>query len=205
MSKTLFFPRSKKYSVIYADPSWQYRDKAIAGNRGAESKYSVMSMDDIADLPVENISADDCFLFLWVTFPMLEDLFLNGLVRCWGFEYKTVAFVWVKKAKHVKDGWHWGMGNYIRANPEICLLCTKGNPKRVSASVHSVVDSPVEEHSRKPDEVRKRIVQLCGDVPRIELFARERVSGWDSWGFEVPIPCYNREGLIASRRNLRGI
>lgn len=106
------------------------------------------------------------------------------LINAWGFEYKTCAFVWVKKNK-VKDSWFWGMGNWTRANAELCLLATKGKPKRVDAGVHSVIDTRVEQHSKKPDEARKRIEQLMGDKTRIELFARQRVDGWDAWGNEI--------------------
>lgn len=200
MSKYSPFPQ-RRYNIILCDPPWLYRDKLDKDRR---LKYGTMSMDDIADLPIEDISEKDCFLFLWVTFPVLEELFLSGLIRVWGFEYKTVAFVWVKRAKTKGKEWFWGMGNYSRSNPEICLLCTKGKLKRMSASVHSIIDTPVEEHSRKPAIVRDKIVQLCGDLPRIELFARDRFLGWDSWGLGLPDVFGNVEGLIASRRSLYG-
>lgn len=172
------FP-DKKYSVIYADPPWSYRDKALAGNRGAGCKYTVQSQEWINNLPVSSIAADDCVLFLWVTMPKLDEVM--EVVKAWGFDFKTVAFTWVKRNK-VSDGWFWGMGRWTRANAELCLICTKGKPKRISAAVHSVVDTPIEGHSKKPDCVRDRIVTLCGGVPRIELFARQRVEGWDAWG-----------------------
>ena len=79
----------------------------------------------------------------------------------------------------------WGLGFWTRSNPEICLLAVKGKPKRVSASVHSVIQAPIEQHSKKPAETRDRIVQLMGDVPRVELFARQTAEGWDCWGNEV--------------------
>ncbi len=175
------FP-DKKYNIIYADPPWQYRDKALAGNRGAGCKYNVMTTQDIIKLPIQGITANDCVLFLWVTMPMLNIVF--DVIKDWGFEYKTAAFTWVKKNK-IAGSWFWGMGNWTRANAELCLLATKGNPKRQSASVHSVVATPIERHSKKPDEVKDRIVQLCGDLPRIELFARQTSVGWDSWGNEL--------------------
>ena len=114
--------------------------------------------------------------------PKLNECF--DLISSWGFEYKTCAFTWIKTNKK-SDSLFWGMGRWTRANPEVCLLAAKGTPKRLSASVHSVVMSPIREHSRKPDEVRDRIVELVGDLPRIELFARQRVDGWDAWGNEV--------------------
>ena len=175
------FP-NKKYSIIYADPPWSYRDKAVSGNRGAGCKYETQGIDLIASLPVGSISASDCALFMWVTMPKLNECF--DVISGWGFEYKTCAFTWVKKNKK-SDSWFWGMGRWTRANAEICLLATKGKPKRLDAGVHSVIDSPIRAHSQKPDETRERIVRLLGDVPRIELFARQRHEGWDAWGNEI--------------------
>lgn len=172
----------KKYSIILADPPWSYRDKAAAGKRGAGFKYQTQETPWIIDLPVADIVADDAVLFLWVTMPKLNECW--PVIESWGFDYKTVAFTWVKRNKK-SDSWFWGMGRWTRANAELCLLATRGKPKRQSASVHSVVDARIREHSQKPDEVRERIVELCGDLPRIELSARESASGWDAWGDEV--------------------
>lgn len=141
-----------------------------------------MNIDDICNLPVKNIASENCVLFLWVTFPTLLDSF--KVIEAWGFNYKTVAFVWVKHNKKTPTLF-WGMGFWTRANAEICLLATKGKPKRISAKVHQVIISPIEEHSKKPNEIRKRIVDLIGDLPRIELFARQKTDGWDVWGNEV--------------------
>ena len=173
---------NKKYQIIYADPPWSYRDKASAGNRGASFKYDVQDHKWICGLPVENISDDNCVLFLWITMPQLPNVF--EVIKEWGFVYKTCAFTWVKRNK-LQPSWFMGMGNWTRANSELCLLATKGKPKRVSAAVHSVVDTPIEKHSKKPDVVKDRIVQLCGDLPRIELFARQKTEGWDVWGNEL--------------------
>ena len=173
---------NKKYQIIYADPPWSYRDKASSGNRGAIFKYQVQNHNWICNLPVENISDNNCVLFLWVTMPQLPNVF--EVIKKWSFIYKTCAFTWVKRNK-LQPSWFWGMGNWTRANSELCLLATKGKPKRLSAAVHSVVDTPIEKHSKKPDVVKDRIVQLCGDLPRIELFARQKTVGWDSWGNEV--------------------
>jgi N6-adenosine-specific RNA methylase IME4 len=114
--------------------------------------------------------------------PKLNECF--DVIKSWGFEYKTCAFTWVKKNKK-SDSWFWGMGRWTRANSELCLLATKGNPKRISASVHSIIDTPIEGHSKKPDITKDRIIQLVGDLPRIELFARQSSVGWDVWGNEV--------------------
>ena len=173
----------KKYNVILADPPWAYRvwSKKDVG-RTAESHYPTMSIEDIRALPVGDLAADNCALFLWITFPQLHEAF--SLIESWGFVYKTMAFVWVKQNRK-SPSLFWGLGYWTRANAEICLLATKGNPKRQSAAVHQVILSPVEQHSKKPDEVRERIVTLMGDVPRVELFARQQAPGWDVWGNEV--------------------
>ena len=173
---------NKNYQIIYADPPWCYRDKALAGNRGAGCKYSVMQTSDISARPVREMSDENCILFMWATMPKLNECF--NVIESWGFEYKTVAFTWVKKNKKA-DSWFWGMGNWTRANAEVCLLATRGKPKRLSASVHSVLDDRIMKHSQKPDTARQRIVELMGDLPRIELFAREKVKGWDAWGNDI--------------------
>lgn len=180
--KVDIYNTDKKYNIIYADPAWSYKDKALAGNRGACCKYDVMSIKDIEELPVKNITADNCVLFMWVTMPKLNECF--EVIKKWGFQYKTCAFTWIKQNKK-SDSLFWGMGRWTRANAELCLIATKGKPKRKSAKVHSVIMSRIREHSRKPDETRERIVELCGDTPRIELFARQYAEGWDCWGNEV--------------------
>lgn len=171
----------QKYKIIYADPPWSYQDrKADRGN--ALSHYQTMSKKDLQSLPVSSIADNDCALFLWVTMPKLNECF--DLITAWGFEYKTCAFTWVKRNKS-SDSWFWGMGRWTRSNAELCLLATKGNPRRISAAVHSVIDTPIERHSKKPDLTKELIVELLGDIKRIELFARESTIGWDSWGNEL--------------------
>ena len=173
----------KKYSIIYADPPWQYKTYSKKGQgRSAEKHYPTMTLDEICLLPVEQLADDDCVLFMWTTVPFLRDCF--SVLDAWGFTYKTVAFVWLKQNRKT-DGLFWGMGHWTRANAELCILATKGHPKRISASVHQVIVSHIEEHSKKPDETRDRIVSLVGDLPRIELFARQKTDGWDTWGNEV--------------------
>lgn len=173
----------KKYSCILADPPWEYRVWSKKGQgRSAESHYPTMDIEAIRALPVAELAAPDCTLFMWVTFPTLREALT--VIDTWGFTYKTCAFVFIKQNKKTPSLF-WGMGHWTRANAEICLLATKGNPKRISAKVHQIVMSPIEEHSKKPDEVRDRIVELMGDLPRIELFARQAAPGWDSWGNEV--------------------
>ena len=172
---------NKKYNIIYADPPWHY-EKRNEGKRNVSTHYETMSFEDIYKLPVKNITAQDSILFLWVTYPKL----LEGLktIESWGFIYKTCGFSWIKMNKKSNTPFM-GMGNWTRANNEICILATKGKPKRISASVRQVVHSKIEEHSKKPSCIRDGIVELVGDLPRIELFARETAEGWDSWGNEL--------------------
>ena len=175
----------KKYQIIYADPPWQYKVWSKKGNgRSAESHYKTMNIEDIINLKyfINAISDENCILFIWVTYPCLRE----GLkvIESWGFKYKTCGFTWVKRNKK-SNSWFWGMGYWTRANSELCLIATKGKIKRISRKVHQIIDTPIEEHSRKPAIVRDKIVELVGDLPRIELFAREKVTGWDSWGNEI--------------------
>lgn len=107
------------------------------------------------------------------------------VIKGWGFQYKTIAFQWVKKNKK-SDSYFFGLGRWTRGNTECCLLAVKGKPKRVSNKVSQLIIEPIREHSRKPDTVRNRIEELMGDIPRIELFARQAADGWDCWGLEAP-------------------
>ena len=102
----------------------------------------------------------------------------------WGFTYRTLAFLWLKQNRKA-DSWFYGMGFWTRSNAEVCLLAVKGHPKRQSAGIHQFVISRIEQHSKKPDEVQDKIVKLMGDLPRVELFARQKAPGWDAWGNEV--------------------
>lgn len=172
----------KKYKIIYADPPWSFNfHKRNWLSEDAKNRlYPTMEAKDILSLPVSKLADDDCVLFLWVMnseIPLALDCIKN-----WGFKYKTVAFTWVKTTKNT---YHFGGGNWTRSNPELCLIATKGSIKRKSASVRNLVISRLREHSRKPDEVRDAIVELVGDLPRIELFARNTTPGWDVWGNEV--------------------
>lgn len=169
-----------KYGVIMADPPWEYQ--RTVGQGIAADHYPTMSMEALRVLPVWELTAPDCALFLWATLPMLREAL--ELIEAWGFSYKTTAFVWLKTNRQFPTLF-WGMGSWTRANAELCLLATKGHPKRVARNVHQIIIAPLEEHSKKPDEVRTRIEALMGDAPRIELFARQPTPGWDVWGNEV--------------------
>ena len=172
-----------KYQIIYADPPWNFRGYDLKKTaRYVGNKYEVQSKEWLEELPIHKIADSDCLLFIWVTMPKLNEVF--DLIKAWGFEYKTVAFTWVKRNKK-SPSWFWGMGGWTRANAELCLLATKCSPKRVSAAIHSVIDTPIEGHSKKPDIVREKIIELAGSLPRIELFARQKTEGWDVWGNEV--------------------
>ena len=174
---------NKVYDIIYADPPWYFKTYSNKGNkRSAVLHYNCLDIHDIYNLPVGRISNNDCILFLWVIDPMLPEAM--EVIKKWGFKFKTVAFTWVKENKK-SEGYFTGLGYWTRANPEMCLLATKGNPKRISKNVNQLVIDKRREHSRKPDCVRDRIVELMGDLPRIELFARQKVKGWDCWGNEV--------------------
>ena len=174
---------TQKYNIIYADPPWRYRAWSDKGNyRSAERHYKTMKTEDICALPVSEIAADDSILFMWATFPRLEDAF--QVITAWGFTYKTVAFVWCKLNKK-SPGFFMGMGNWTRSNAEICLLATRGRPKRQGKGIHQLIVSPIEYHSKKPDITRDKIIELMGDLPRVELFARQSPHGWDVWGNEV--------------------
>ena len=141
-----------------------------------------MSIDELCALPVETLAEKDCRLFLWATFPQLPEAL--RLIRAWGFTFKTVAFVWLKLNKK-SPTWFYGLGYWTRGNAEICLLAKRGKPQRRSAGVHQFIISPVEEHSKKPDVTRDKIIELAGDLPRVELFARQKAPGWDVLGNEV--------------------
>ncbi|MBL9070438.1 MAG: DNA methyltransferase [Sphingopyxis sp.] len=197
-----------RYGAIYADPPWRmkmYSEKGMgrcpdgpmtraqSRTNNPARHYETMSIDDIRALPVNHLAAEDCVLFMWAIDPLLPEAIEIG--RHWGFEYKTVAFYWAKmrretsnRAKDMDDPMHklfpMGTGYWTRANPELCLLFTRGNPKRLSASVRKLVTEPRREHSRKPDRIRSDIEALC-DGPYCELFARSPAPSWESWGNET--------------------
>ena len=167
----------KKYQIIYADPPWSWKTYSDKGRKKTPDRhYKLMDAGNLMSMPVMNIAdRNGCALFMWVQDANLEQGLELG--SAWGFKYKTIAFVWDKQ--------NFGMGYWTRRGAEICLLFTIGNPKRVNAGVRQFVSSKAREHSRKPDEVRNGIVKLMGDIPRIELFARQKTEGWDVWGNEV--------------------
>lgn len=183
MSVIVDFP-NKKYRIIYADPPWAYKkhsnNKDVTSDKIRVTPYPAMDIEDIKKIPVPSITEKDAVLMLWVTFPCLQ--WGLDVIKAWGFTYKTVGFNWLKKNKN-NSKWFFGFGYYTRSNSEVCLLATKGKGLTVlRKDISQIIDTPVTKHSQKPDNVRTKIVQLFGDLPRIELFARTKVHGWDVWG-----------------------
>jgi site-specific DNA-methyltransferase (adenine-specific) len=191
----IFAALSPPYKVIYADPPWQFQTWSHRGaGKGAEQHYKTMSLDDICSLPVAEIAEQDAALFLWVVQPQLPEAM--RVIKAWGFEYKTVAFVWMKMAKswralsanpqiNERTKPKLGLGYHTRSGTEQCWLAIRGKGyKRVAQGVEQVIIAPLREHSRKPNEAMERIEALTGNVNRVELFARGHRAGWDSWGLE---------------------
>lgn len=201
-----FVDLSPPYSVIYADPPWQFNDSCNAGNRGAVHKYDVMDIDAICALPVGDLAAKDCLLAMWWVAAMPEEAL--AVVKAWGFTLKTMkGFTWHKTTAGGKDAF--GMGSYTRANTEDCLFAIRGKRFRADAGVPQLIHAQIGRHSQKPDEARTRLERLCGDVKRVELFARQRAPGWDAFGNQVgpmepppvptvEIPVMPPEGLLES-------
>jgi N6-adenosine-specific RNA methylase IME4 len=192
VQKNLDRIRPGLFNIALVDPPWRYMSYAMHrdpvtgekwGHRQGEAPYPVMTLEAICALPVARIMAPDSVLFMWVTDPFLELGF--EVIRAWGFRYSTVGFYWIKRNPSGL-GLMIGQGHHTRSNPEQCLLAIRGRGlRRVDKAVRKLIESPVEEHSRKPAETRVRIERLYGEVPRIELFATERWPGWAAWGNSV--------------------
>lgn len=178
---------SGPYDIVYADPPWHYYGSQIK-DAAAAKHYPLMSQDDIAALPVRSIMSRRAALFLWATCPRL-DLAMELLQR-WGLHYRGVAYVWVKT--NARGGIIRGQGiapTFTKPTTEL-VLAASTMPTGRPFPLHDLAQGQVElhpraQHSRKPDVFRQRIVQLCGNRARIELFARESSDGWDAWGVEI--------------------
>lgn len=196
-----------KYTVIYADPPWEYDNpkdhKAALGG----TPYKQISLKELKELPIQQIAADDCALFMWATIPKLPEAI--ELMKAWGFKYTTGPFTWlklnptgelivadkdyvlsneitIKKGSIILNGGIYsGLGHWSNGNQEIIIMGKKGHPKRFAKNVKQPIVAPRSKHSRKPDDARQRIRLLMGDVPRIELFATETPEGWDVVGGAV--------------------
>jgi N6-adenosine-specific RNA methylase IME4 len=175
------------FGAIYADPPWGFQtwsgpEKKVA-SRGTVAPYQTMEMSDLAALPVADLAAPDCCLFMWIVWPTLPDAL--RLIEAWGFTYKTCAFCWLKADQYrlfaLEEDVRMGLGYWTRSNSEVCLLATRGKPKRVDNSVRQGIIEPIRQHSRKPDCAAARVEQLVAG-PYLELFARTQRPGWTVWG-----------------------
>lgn len=190
-----------EFAAIAADPAWSFKAYTPLteinghGRRDAGRHYRVMSLDAIKALPVASVARRDAHLFLWVPGPHLAQGF--EVLKAWGFKYSAIAFVWIKLRAsfdrnaatllppfYFDDDFHVGLGHTTRKNAELCLLGRRGSPRRVSRDVRELIIAPRREHSRKPDEAYERIMQYARG-PYLELFSRQRRSGWTVWGNEV--------------------
>lgn len=178
------------FACVLADPPWHHASRSPKGQtrRSPSHHYATMSLAEIQALPVKGVTAKDCHLFLWTTWPHLEQAF--SVIRAWGFTYSTGFLTWVKLNPSKGDvifmterDFHVGMGYTSRKNTEILLLGRKGHPKRNSKAIRELMLAARRQHSRKPDESIVRVEAYC-DGPRLELFARESRPGWTSWGLE---------------------
>lgn len=186
------------FGAIICDPPWQFKTYNEKGRnrcpdwkrfKGSPAKhYETMRTRDIMAMPVEELAAKDCVLFMWVSWPMLLEAL--SVISAWGFRYKTCGFDWAKAHVDQIDMFRddadslMGTGYWTRANTEPCLLATRGRPKRRSTSVRMGIIEPRREHSRKPDCVHSRVQQLV-DGPYLELFGRQQRKGWTVWGAET--------------------
>lgn len=193
---TLHLPRTD-YGLILADPPWPFATYSGEGGtptqKDGEDHYPVLSMDDLAALPVGDFAAKDCALAMWVVGSHIDVAIDLG--RRWGFTLKTDGFIWLKQKMIDAFQIDWmtddiaeppmSMGYFTRKGAEICLFFTRGKPPICAHDVRQVIVAPKREHSRKPDEQYPRLERLFGDVPRAELFCRTSRKGWDAWGNEV--------------------
>jgi len=191
----LMFCKGRKYNVIYADPAWQYGSKELYGDkkkgsdkrenrfRTIERIYATMTIDQIKELPVKEITDKNCACFMWVTDSHLKDGI--EVMESWGFKYKTIAFVWLKKTSTGKTVLNFAP--HTLKSTEICLLGIKGSMKdfKKSNNVRQLIEAERKEHSRKPNDARSRIEELYPDAIKLELFARQNSNGWYSWGNET--------------------
>ena len=170
-----------KYNLLIVDPPWTYpKSGSTTNSRGlAKSHYELMTKDELINFPIQRFCLPDCYCFMWTTGTKMKESI--ELLESWGFEYFSIVFTWIKKNK-IADSLFWGMGAVSRSNPEYVILGRQGKLERKSASVHSVIDTKISDHSVKPIELHKRIEELYGDLPRIELFATYHVPGWTAWG-----------------------
>lgn len=166
----------KKFKVILADPPWSYQN----GGRGsAAGEYPCMSLDDICNLKVQNVTDDNCVLFLWATFPLLPEAL--KVIQSWGFQYKT-GLSWVKKTKNNKE--QFGTGFIFRSCTELLLVGFKGKPKVKNRSTRNFLSATATGHSIKPD-CQYPLIEKLFDGPYLEIFARRPWRNWTGIGNQI--------------------
>lgn len=169
------------FDLIMADPPWTFRTRSLKGitAKGAGGQYATMTLSEIAALPVASVAAPNCLLWLWATNPMLPEAL--HVLRAWGFDYRTAGH-WSKKTA---DGCQaFGTGYILRCAGEPFLIGVRGQVK-TARNVRSVIEGPIREHSRKPDEAFAAAEALIPGAKRLELFSRQPRAGWETWGDEA--------------------
>lgn len=179
----------KKYNIIYADPPWKFNNRNNSNTKfggGVTDKYPTMSIEEIKNLNIPSIASDDCALLMWCTTSKGDSTLADKLqlFEHWGFRLVNIGFSWIKTNKNNNKPF-FNVGHYTHIGAEHCFLGIKGSMEVKDKSVSGLIISPREEHSKKPDIVRDEIVKLFGDVPRIELFSRQKVDGWDYIGNDI--------------------
>ena len=176
---------NKKYQIVYADPPWDMR--YVKGLKGGihcfDMPYSTMSDEEIMALPIKDIIDKNSILFMWVIDSRIPKV--KEIMESWGFRYITVGFIWNKKAE-TTNGYNAILSQYTRKSCEFCFIGRCGEKIVKNSNVDQFISESKKEHSKKPKVVRERILKMCGDISRIELFSRDRIEGWDCWGNEVP-------------------
>jgi N6-adenosine-specific RNA methylase IME4 len=172
---------TEPYGVVLADPPWNFKTYSPKGQgKSASRHYDTMTMTQISLMRPHNI-ADNCALFLWVTWPMIFDA--RDVIEAWGFKYSGLAWEWIKK-NPITGKYAFGGGYGTRKNLEPCLLARRGSPKVKNRSTRDFLYAPRREHSRKPDE-QYALIDSLFDGPYLEMFARQQRPGWDQMGDEV--------------------
>lgn|SRR3990167_35976 len=183
------------YDIVYADPPWEYKSKGMYQEtfpkrkqtrryQGVNDQYKTLGIDQLKNLEVKKIVAKNCALFLWAVDSHLPEAL--ELIKAWGFKYRSIAFIWVKRSS--KNKLCANVGAWTMKNAEICLIATRGNMAKYKEAnnVYQIIEAERTKHSKKPNEARNRIETIFGDKRRIELFAREKFYGWDVWGDQAP-------------------
>ena len=176
----------KKYNIIYADPPWNiegYVKQTKKGMSAYDLPYKTMTSSAIINLPIKEIAADDAILFMWVVDAKIP--IVSEIMSAWGFDFKCLGFLWYKKAR-TTNGNNAPFSQFTRRSCEYCFIGTRGKSLIRKHNVDQLVSIPKKRHSSKPAAFRTLITDLCGNLPRIELFSRDKIEGWDCWGNQIP-------------------